>query len=304
MRILLIGPTAVGKTELSINLAKSTNAEIISADSRQCYKYLDIGTAKPTERELHEVRHYNISILEPDEEDSAVDFYERTQQWEQEIEQKGKNVLFVGGSTLHVQSLIKPFDDVPEADEENIEHLEQRLADEGVESLYAQLEDVDPHYAEKMDGMNTQRILRALDVWMQTGKAFSSYHSDDDEIEIPGDTYVFGLKRERQKLYDRINQRVDQMFELGFLDEVQKLLNMGYTRETRALNSVGYRDAIDYLESDKSREKMIKDMKTQTRRYAKRQITWFKRWDFVEWIDMDEHTNKEALGIIMEKLPS
>lgn len=302
MRILLIGPTAVGKTKLSIDLAKLINAEIISADSRQCYKYLDIGTAKPTKDELAQVPHYNISLLDPEVEDSAVDFYERAMQWEKEIAQKEKNILYVGGSTLHVQSLIKPFDDVPEADDENIEELEQRLADEGVESLYAQLEDVDPHYAEKMDGMNTQRILRALDVWMQTGEPFSSFHSDDDEIEVPADTLVFGLKRDRQVLYDRINRRVDRMFEQGFLDEVQSLLDRGYTRETRALNSVGYRDAIDYLNGEKSRQQMIKDMKTQTRRYAKRQITWFKRWDFVNWIDMDHHSNREALKIILDTI--
>ncbi|MFH5832963.1 tRNA (adenosine(37)-N6)-dimethylallyltransferase MiaA [Halalkalibaculum sp. DA3122] len=301
MRILLIGPTAVGKTALSLKLAQAVDAEIISADSRQCYRYLDIGTAKPDEGELEKVPHYNISILDPETEDSAVDFYERAMQWEQEIEKRGKNVLYVGGSTLHVQSLIKPFDDVPEADEGNIEELEQRLADEGVEALYAQLEEVDPRYAEKMDGMNPQRILRALDVWMQTGKAFSSFHSDD-EIEISGDTYVFGLKRDRQRLYKRINKRVDRMFERGFLDEVSGLLERGYTRDTRALNSVGYRDAIDYLEGKKTREEMVRDMKTQTRRYAKRQITWFKRWDFVKWIDLDEHSNEEVLDIILEQL--
>lgn len=302
MRILLIGPTAVGKTALSIQLAQSIHAEIISADSRQCYKYLDIGTAKPNREELEQVKQYNISILEPDEEDSAFDFYERAMRWEQEIEDKGKNILYVGGSTLHMQSLVKPLDDVPEADEENIEQLEQRVADEGIESLYAQLEDVDPYYAEKMDGMNTQRILRALDVWIQSGEPFSSFHSDDDEFDIPPGTFVFGLKRDRQNLYDRINTRVDQMFEKGFLEEVKQLLERGYTKDTRALNSVGYRDAIDYLKGDKSREQMIKDMKTQTRRYAKRQITWFKRWDFVEWIDMDEHSKDEAHKMIREKM--
>lgn len=299
---MLIGPTAVGKTSLSLKLAQTVDAEIISSDSRQCYKYLDIGTAKPTEEELRQVPHCNISILEPEEEDSAVDFYERAQRWEQEITSRGKNVLYVGGSTLHVQSLIKPFDDVPEADEENIEQLERRMADEGIESLYAQLEDVDPDYAAKMDGMNTQRILRALDVWMQTDKPFSSFHSDDDGFEISDDTFVLGLKRDRQSLYDRINRRVDRMFEQGFLEEVQSLLEMGYTRETRALNSVGYRDVIDYLEEKKSLEQVKKDIKTQTRRYAKRQITWFKRWDFVHWIDLDRHNYDEALDMILKEL--
>ncbi|MDZ7692423.1 MAG: tRNA (adenosine(37)-N6)-dimethylallyltransferase MiaA [Balneolaceae bacterium] len=301
MRTSLIGPTAVGKTALSIDLAQVINTEIISADSRQCYKYLNIGTSTPAKDELEKVPHHNISILEPDQEDSAVDFYERSIRWERQIEQRGKNILYVGGSTLHVQSLIKPFDDVPEANEENIEHLQQRMVDEGIESLYAQLEDVDPDYAAKMDGMNTQRILRALDVWMQTEKPFSSFHSDNG-FEISENTYVFGLKRERKKLYKRINERVDRMFEMGFLDEVKKLLDMGYTKETRALNSVGYRDAIDYLEGEKSLEEVKKDMKTQTRHYAKRQITWFKRWDFVNWIDLDKHNYDEALTIILDEL--
>lgn len=302
MRILLLGPTSVGKTSLSIELAVALNAEIISADSRQCYKHLDIGTAKPSRELLEQVPHYNISILNPDEGDSAADFHERAMQWEEQIRARDKNILYVGGSTLHLQFIIKPFDDVPESNKENIEKLEQRVRDEGIEALYKQLEEIDPAYASKMDGMNTQRILRALDVWMQTGKPFSSFHSDDDNFEIPSDTFVFGLQRARKNLHHRINRRVDRMFEQGFLDEVQHLLEMGYSREDQALNSVGYRDAIQYLEGNKTREQMVKDMKTQTRRYAKRQITWFRRWNFIDWIDLDHYTNEEALKIILDRL--
>ncbi|MDX1637236.1 MAG: tRNA (adenosine(37)-N6)-dimethylallyltransferase MiaA [Balneolaceae bacterium] len=302
MRIILLGPTAVGKTDLSVNLALTLDAEIISADSRQCYKHLDIGTAKPGPEILNRVPHYNISILDPETEDSAADFYERAMAWEREITENGNHVLYVGGSTLHLQSLIKPFDDLPESDDENLETLEQRMADEGIESLYAQLEDVDPDYARKMDGMNTQRILRALDVWMQTGRPFSSFHSNQDEYQIPSDTHLFGLRRDRKELYERINDRVERMFEQGFVDEVTDLLEMGYSRETRALNSVGYRDVIDYLEGTKTLERVKKEIKTQTRQYAKRQITWFRRWDFVEWIDMSAHTAEEAHKIIRDKL--
>jgi len=302
VRVLLLGPTAVGKTTLSISLAGALNAEIISADSRQCYRYLDIGTSKPTREELQQVRHYNISILEPDEPDSAADFYERAMRWEEEIRAKGKNILYVGGSTLHLQSIIKPFDDVPEADNKNIEKLEREAEAKGIETLYAKLEEVDPDYARKMDGMNTQRILRALDVWMQTGKPFSSFHSDDEAFELPSETWVFGLRRDRKNLYDRINRRVDRMFEQGFLEEVQSLLDRGYTMEDRGLNSVGYRDAIRYLNGEKSREQMIKDMKTQTRRYAKRQLTWFRRWDFIRWIDLDRKSEEEARKIILDTL--
>jgi len=150
--------------------------------------------------------------------------------------------------------------------------------------------------------MNTQRIVRALDVWMQTGRPFSSFHSDDDTISVPEDMVVFGLHRDRQKLYDRINRRVDQMFEEGFLDEVRTILDMGYTLEDPGLNTVGYKEAIAYLNDETSREQMIKDMKTQTRRYAKRQLSWFRRWDFIHWINLDETSQSEARNFIQSQL--
>lgn len=302
MRILLIGPTAVGKTKLSIELAQKLNAEIISADSRQCYKYLNIGTATPGPDERKNIPHYNLSIIDPHEKDSVVNFYERSQGWEKEIQEAGKNILYVGGSTLHVQCIIQPLDDVPEADESNLEKLEQEAESKGIEPLYNKLLDVDPDYARNMDGMNPQRIYRALDVWMQTGKPFSSFHTDDRGIDVPPDMLVFGLKRDRQKLYDRINKRVDRMFEQGFLEEVRELIKRGYTPEDPGVNTVGYKEAFAFLNGEISREKMIKDMKTQTRRYAKRQLTWFRRWDFIHWISMDEHSRKSARKIILSQV--
>lgn len=302
MRILLIGPTAVGKTSVSLDLAERLNAEIISADSRQCYKYMNIGTATPTEEELNRVKHYNISIIDPSVKDSAADYYNRAMNWEKEIEAKGKHILYAGGSTLHQQCIIKPFDEIPDANEKHIARLEQRIEEEGLDSLFAQLQEVDPEYAAAMDGMNPQRIVRALDVWMQTGKPFSSFHSDDDDFELPAGTLVFGLRRNRQKLYERINKRVDLMFEKGFLDEVRSILDMGYSLQDPGLNTVGYKEAIAHLQGELSREKMVKDMKTQTRRYAKRQITWFKRWDFVHWIDLDDITQKEAVEKVLQHL--
>lgn len=302
MRILLIGPTAVGKTAHSIELAESLNAEIISADSRQCYRFLDIGTAKPSADELQRVIHHNISILDPDEPVNAADFYRRATGWEEEIQARGKRILYTGGSTLHLQSIIKPLDDVPEANRDNLKQLAERSEREGIETLYKELMKVDPVYAGRMDGLNTQRILRALDVWMQTGKPFSSYHSGGDSFRLPRETFVFGLNRNRKELYKRIDRRVDRMFEQGFLGEVESLLKMGYTRRDPALNSVGYRDAIKYLDNKKSREAVIRDMKTVTRRYAKRQLTWFRRWSFVNWIDVDIKSAPEVVKIITDKL--
>lgn len=302
MRILLLGPTAVGKTSLSLDLARDLNAEIISADSRQCYRFMNIGTATPTEKEREGIPHYNLSIIDPSVKDSAVNFYERALQWEKQIESRDKNVLYVGGSTLHVQCVIQPLDDVPEANEENIAQLEAQIEEEGIASLYKKLETVDPEYAQKMDGMNTQRIVRALDVWMQTERPFSSFHSDNDTITVPDDMVVFGLRRDRQQLYKRINRRVDAMFKQGFLDEVRAILDRGYTLDDPGLNTVGYKEAIAFLQDEISRDQMIKEMKTQTRRYAKRQLSWFRRWDFINWIDLDQTDAVEAQNFIRHRL--
>jgi tRNA dimethylallyltransferase len=301
VKILLLGPTAVGKTALSVDLAKELNAEIISADSRQCYKYMNIGTATPSDEEQDGVPHYNLSIIDPSTKDSVVNFYERAMEWEDEIQSRGKNVLYVGGSTLHVQCLIQPLDDVPEADEKNISALEKRIEKEGIEPLFEKLSEVDPEYAKNMDGMNTHRIIRALDVWMQTGRPFSSFHSDDDSIAVPDDMLVVGLQRDRQNLYDRINRRVDRMFEQGFLDEVRLILDRGYSLEDPGLNTVGYKEAIAFLNDEISRDQMIKDMKTQSRRYAKRQLTWFRRWNFIHWINLENTNKNEALEIISKQ---
>ncbi|WP_138430882.1 tRNA (adenosine(37)-N6)-dimethylallyltransferase MiaA [Fodinibius saliphilus] len=302
MRILLLGPTAVGKTALSVGLAKELNAEIISTDSRQCYKYMNIGTATPTEEERGGIPHYNLSIIDPATKDSVVNFSERADQWQKEIQSRRNNVLYVGGSTLHVQCVIQPLDDVPEANEKNITQLEAQIEEKGIETLYKKLQTVDPDYAQKMDGMNTQRIVRALDVWMQTDRPFSSFHSDNNTITVPDDLVVFGLKRDRQLLYDRINHRVDNMFEEGFIDEVISIRQNGYSLDDPGLNTVGYKQAIAYLDDQMSREQMVKDMKAKTRQYAKRQLSWFRRWDFINWIDLDNNTKEEAQKIICQQL--
>jgi tRNA dimethylallyltransferase len=291
VKILLTGPTAVGKTGVSLELARRLDAEIISSDSRQCYKYMNIGTATPTTEEQGDIPHFNLSIIDPAKKDSAANFYRRAMQWEKEIAARGKTVLYTGGSTLHQRCIIQPFDDIPDANEQNIAEIEQQIESKGIEPLFETLQQADPQYAKQMDGMNTQRIIRALDVWMQTGRPFSSYHSEGS-ISPPDDLLVVVLQGDRQALYDRINRRVDAMFEQGFLDEVRSILDLGYSLNDPGLNTVGYKEAIAYLKGDTSREQMIGDMKTQTRRYAKRQLTYFRRWDFVHWIDMDGQSNK------------
>ncbi|MGB0347276.1 MAG: tRNA (adenosine(37)-N6)-dimethylallyltransferase MiaA [Balneolaceae bacterium] len=301
MRIILLGPTASGKTELSLQLAEELGTSIISADSRQCFSMMDIGTAKPSKEELARVPHYNISNLSLDEEDSAIKFNRRAETWETEILANSDHVIYAGGSTLHLTGLIQPFQDIPDSNKENIADLTQRIEEEGIESLYNQLKEVDPVYIPKMDGMNRQRIIRALDVWMQTGKPFSSFHHDED-IKPDESTLVFGLQHPREKLYDRINQRVDLMIESGLEEEVRTILDSGFSKELQALQTVGYREVISHFESEYDRETMVEKIKTNTRRYAKRQLTWFRRWDFVNWLDADSINVEEMKKTILSRL--
>lgn len=301
MRIIILGPTSSGKTTLSIQLAEELDTSIISADSRQCYKHIDVGTAKPTLQELARVHHYNISLLELEEDDNAMAFQKRAEKWEKEILKKANHVIYVGGSTLHIQSLIQPFNEMPEADEKNIANLEARVENEGLESLYGMLEEIDPDYTQKMDGLNRQRIIRALDVWMQTGKPFSSFHQQGD-IQPDENTVVFGLKWPRQKLYDRINRRVDTMIEKGLVDELKAILEAGHSKELQSLNTVGYQEIIKYLDGEWSLEKAVEKIKISTRRYAKRQITWYKRWGFIHWLDADEMSVGEMREVIANQL--
>ncbi|MEQ9090945.1 MAG: tRNA (adenosine(37)-N6)-dimethylallyltransferase MiaA [Balneola sp.] len=301
MRIILLGPTASGKTELSLQVAEDLGIPIISVDSRQCYKHLDIGTAKPSEKELQRVEHFNISNLELDEQDSVQAFSERAEVWEKEILKSSDHSFFVGGSTLHLQSLIRPIDETPSANKTNIAEIEAQIVLEGIEIVYEKLKSVDPEYVKTMDGMNRQRIIRALDVWMQTGKPFSSFHSNV-KFELPENTLVFGLQRNRQNLYDRINRRVDQMIEDGLIAETQKILEMGYSKDLQPLNAVGYREIISVLNNEMDLETAIRKIKTQSRRYAKRQLTWFRRWDFIEWLPADEKKPEELKEILLSRL--
>lgn len=301
MRIILLGPTASGKTELALQVAEELKLPIISADSRQCYKRLDIGTAKPGSEELSRVTHYNISNLELNETDSVQAFAERVKQWEQKILKTRPHTFITGGSTLHLQCLIRPMDKMPAANAENIAALELEIETGGIEPLYNRLKKHDPEYAAAMDGMNRQRIIRALDVWMQTGQPFSSFHANKKFVR-PENTLIFGLQRSRENLFARINQRVDIMVEQGLFEEVKSILDSEYSGNLRALNAVGYREIIDYFDSKTSREQAIEKIKTNTRRYAKRQLTWFRRWDFIEWMDAENNSTEQLKMHILDAL--
>lgn len=297
-RWMIAGPTASGKSSLAIELAKRTNSEIISVDSRQCYRRLNIGTAKPGAEELKMVKHHNISVLDLAENDSVADFLQRVKKYEAEIKARGKSIIYCGGSTLHLQSILRPLDDMPDADPGNIEELNDEIESNGIEQLFERLQHADPEYAKKMDGMNRQRIVRALDVWMQTGKPFSSFHQNK-KIELPDDLDLFVLFHPRKILHERISKRADLMIEQGLVEETRQLLEEGYSRKLQAFNTVGYKQVIQFLDGKISKEQMIKDIKTATRRYAKRQITWLRKWPFAEQLDMHEKTRQQAIRKIL-----
>ncbi|MDX1591989.1 MAG: tRNA (adenosine(37)-N6)-dimethylallyltransferase MiaA, partial [Balneolaceae bacterium] len=246
-RIIIAGPTASGKSSLSLLLAAKLDGEIISVDSRQCYRLLDIGTAKPSESEMKRIPHHNISIFDPDERDTAAAFRERALSAADEIEQRNRTVIFCGGSTLHLKALIQPFDDIPGPDPDNLSRLKRKDKEEGLQSLYETLVEQDPEYAESMDGLNRQRIYRALDVWMQTGKPFSSFHTQDP-VTLPENVHFFALHHPRKTLHQRISERTDTMLSEGLIEETKMILSKGYSPDLQALQTVGYRQVIQYLD--------------------------------------------------------
>lgn len=300
-RIIIAGPTASGKSSLAIDLAEKTGGEIISVDSRQCYKMIDIGTAKPSRRELDRIPHHNISVLDLQEKDSAALFIARAEHRAAEIEERDKTVIYCGGSTLHLQSLIHPLDEIPSSDRQNIDLLNQRADREGIDLLYEELKKYDPDYAKSMDGMNRQHIIRALDVWTQTGEPFSSFHKNKT-VTLPDSVSFFALHHPRKVLHGLIENRSDQMIVKGLVEETRQILGEGYSADIQALQTVGYKQAIQYLNGEISLHQMTEDIKTATRRYAKRQITWLRRWKFVDWIDMHTTSNEKAVSYIEQQV--
>ena len=289
--VIITGPTATGKTDLSLILARHFNAPVISADARQCYKYLDIGTGKVPKEVRGEIPHYHIDALYPDETFTAADFADRCREWSRSIHDQGKPVIIAGGSTLYIESLIRPLDPLPPKNEANIRELEQIAEREGLQSIRKKLEDVDPDYLKRIDGPNPHRMFRALDVWMQTGRPFSSFHRNRP-LRPPDNMLLICLNRDRQELHDRISKRVDGMLEEGLVDEVRNILDMGYHPELQSLRTVGYREVIAHLHSGLSENEMIAQIKTNTRRYARRQLTWFRRWEGVTWMDQSGQSEK------------
>ena len=283
--LAIVGPTASGKTPLSLLLAGRLNGEIVSADSRQIYKYLDIGTAKPTQADRKRVKHHFVDVLEPDEEYSAGQFGKVARGVVRDILSRKKLPMLVGGSGLYVKSVIDGLFEGPGKDPDVRARLEEQLAREGVESLFAVLKKVDPSGAGKMGEVKSRRLIRALEVYYITGKPISEFHAEQ-ETKPDFKTIQVGLGWGREELYDRINQRVDRMISEGLVDEVRELAAKGYDRRVNALNTVGYKELFDFLEGSRNLEETISLIKRNTRRFAKRQLTWFRADKRIRWISM------------------
>ncbi len=279
--IVIGGPTASGKTEVSLELAKLIDVEIVSADSRQVFKYLDIGTAKPNKTELSAVKHHLIDFLEPDEYYSAGRFGDDAEKIVEEITERNTVPLVVGGSGLYIDSLCFGFCDENIGENEKRfeirEELNKRLIELGKDQLYDELIAVDPVSAQKYDDKNPMRIIRALEYFQINGNPFSTAQRITKNRGI--EPYFFDIAHNREVLYERINRRTDIMWEIGLVEETQRVLNMGFSPTLNSLNTVGYKECIAYLTGEMSKETAIEEMKKNTRRYAKRQTTWFKRYE-------------------------
>jgi len=292
--LVLLGPTASGKTDISIELAQRLNAEIISADSRQIYKYLDIGTAKPTQEQLATVRHHFISEKLPTETFSAGEFGIEGRKVIADIHARGGNAIVVGGSGLYIKSLTDGLFDGPEADPDIREVLEAKVERGMTRDLLDELRRVDPDSAVTADITKPRRIIRALEVFYLTGKPLSIHHREL-KPQIAFSPLFIGLAWDRPVLYKHIEQRCDAMLEAGLENEVSGLQAMGYNRRLNALNTVGYAEVFAHQNDEISREKMIRLFRQNSRRYAKRQMTWFRRDARIRWIRMTEDRSQEEV---------
>lgn len=292
--LVILGPTAVGKSALAVKLAQELNGEIISSDSMQVYRGMDIGTAKPSKEEQQGIPHHLIDIKDPDEAWTVSDFVEQSERLEAEIKQRGKRPLIVGGTGLYLWTLINGFSfPIAPADKETRNRLEAVPSSE----LYARLTQVDPEAAEKIHANDKKRLIRALEVFEQTGKRISDLQKRrrKESGNRTGDYLLIGLNTERQKLYERIDQRVDQMLAKGLVDEVKGLLSKGFSKDLASFQALGYKEVVEFLEGGWSEKKMVEELKKRTRNFARRQLTWFRRFKDVHWFGPEGTSKMLAL---------
>ena len=301
--IVLTGPTAVGKTSLSIALARAVEGEIISADSMQVYKHMDIGSAKIKKEEMEGIPHYLIDVLEPDEEFHVVRFQEMAKEAMKEIYSKGKIPILTGGTGFYIQAVVKDIDFSQDTEKSSVrERLENLAQEKGWEYLHELLAQRDPESAEKIHPNNIKRVIRALEYYELTGEKISLHNEREGEKVSPYNTAYFVLSDHRERLYEKIDRRVDQMLDEGLVEEVRRLAQMGYTRDMVSMQGLGYKEILAYLEGEYSLEEAVYVLKRDTRHFAKRQLTWFRREKDVIWVNKPDfdYDDKKILEYILE----
>lgn len=306
--IILTGPTAVGKSALSVELAKKINGAVISADSMQVYRHMDIGSAKITPEEMQGVTHYMIDELEPDEEFNVVRFVTMAKEYLKEIYADGKIPIIAGGTGFYIQALLYDIDFTEQqCDETYRRQLEDLAREHGAEYLHGILREVDPASAEAIHANNIKRVIRALEFYHLSGKKISEHNETERQKQSPYNFAYFVLTDERAKLYERIDRRVDAMIEAGLVEEVKKLKSKGCSREMVSMQGLGYKEILAYLDGGCTLEEAVYIIKRETRHFAKRQLTWFKRERDVIWLDKqafgydDAAILKDMISILEEK---
>lgn len=295
--LILAGPTAVGKTNLSVALAKKLSAEIISADSMQIYKYMDIGTAKITKEEMQGVPHHLIDVLEPHKEWNVMKFQKAAKQCIKEIYARGNLPFLVGGTGFYIQALLYDiqFTEYEENGSFLRKELEQRCEKEGIEVLYQELCKVDKDSAASIHPNNQKKVIRALEYYKKTGQPFSLHNQTQRQKKSPYSFLYFVLNDDREKIYQRINERVDQMMQTGLLAEVEALKTKGYTKELVSMQGLGYKELFSFLEGEISLLEAVDILKRDTRHFAKRQLTWFRREKELTFLNREDFPSEKAL---------
>lgn len=292
--IILTGPTAVGKTRLSIALAKKVNGEIISADSMQVYRYMDIGSAKIKPEEMDGVPHFLVDCLNPDEEFNVVRFQKMAQEAMQDIYARNRIPILVGGTGFYIQAVTGAIDFTEHGEDDSYrKELEQLAKERGADTLHEMLKQVDPDSAVAIHANNIKRVIRALEYYKQTGKPISAHNQEQREKESPYNLAYFVLNDDRNHLYQRIDQRIDEMLKEGLVGEVQRLKDMGYHKGMVSMQGLGYKEILSYLDETWSLDEAVYVLKRDTRHFAKRQITWFKREKQVEWFHKPDYQYNE-----------
>ncbi|MGH4123908.1 MAG: tRNA (adenosine(37)-N6)-dimethylallyltransferase MiaA [Clostridium sp.] len=303
---ILAGPTAIGKTEISIKLAQRLNGEVISADSMQIYKYMDVGSAKISKAEMRGVSHHLIDIIEPSEGFSVAEFKEKAESAIEEITCKNKLPMIVGGTGFYINSLIYNYSFADtNKDEEYRDYLTVLADTKGNEYVHSLLKDIDEESYNKLYPNDLKRVIRALEVYKVSGKPMSEFKEEQNLLDIPYNVHYFVLNMDRQKLYSRINSRVDIMMKKNLINEVIKLKEMGYNADMQSMKGIGYKEILYYLNHEISLNEAIEMIKQGSRNYAKRQLTWFRKDPRINWINKDDFNNDdEIVEYIVSKLPS